>query len=72
MALRMIEIITPTGSVEQLTTLLQEENAQRVHPRTWWKEKKARKATQRAITLWVVFLVVLIVVILRLWEAAGP
>jgi uncharacterized membrane protein len=46
--------------------------AQRVRPRTWWEEKKARKATQRAITLWVVFLVVLIVVILRLWETVGP
>jgi uncharacterized membrane protein len=42
--------------------------AQRIRPRTWWEEKKARKATRRAITLWVVILLVLIVVILRLWE----
>jgi uncharacterized hydrophobic protein (TIGR00341 family) len=46
--------------------------AQRVRPRNWWEEKKAKKATQRAITLWVVFLLVLIVVILRLWETVGP
>jgi uncharacterized hydrophobic protein (TIGR00341 family) len=42
--------------------------AQRVRPRTWWEEKKAKKATRTAITLWILILGVLIVVILRLWE----
>jgi len=42
--------------------------AQRVRPRTWWEDKKAKKATRRAITLWLVILLVLIVAILRLWE----
>ena len=42
--------------------------ALRVRPRTWWDEKKAKKATRRAIPLWLVILLLLIVVILRLWE----
>jgi uncharacterized hydrophobic protein (TIGR00341 family) len=45
--------------------------AQRVRPRTWWEEEKAKKATKRAVALWVLFLCVLIVVILRLWEIVG-
>jgi uncharacterized hydrophobic protein (TIGR00341 family) len=40
---------------------------QRVRPRTWWEEKKARKATQRAVFLWVVVLAILLLVILRGW-----
>jgi uncharacterized hydrophobic protein (TIGR00341 family) len=42
--------------------------AQRVRPRTWWEEKKAKKATRRAIALWLFILAVLFAVILRLWE----
>jgi len=42
--------------------------ARRVRPRTWWEEKKAKKATRTALGLWLFILVVLIVVILRLWE----
>jgi uncharacterized hydrophobic protein (TIGR00341 family) len=40
--------------------------ARRVRPRTWWEEKSARKATRRAIALWVFILALVIVVILRL------
>jgi uncharacterized hydrophobic protein (TIGR00341 family) len=42
--------------------------AQRVRPRTWWEERKARRATRRAITLWLSILVVLVAVILIFWE----
>jgi len=42
--------------------------AQRVRPRTWWEEKSAKKATRRAITLWMFILLLLFAVILRLWE----
>jgi uncharacterized hydrophobic protein (TIGR00341 family) len=45
--------------------------AQRVRPRMWWEEKTARKATRRAIILWLLVLAVLLVVILRLWEIVG-
>jgi len=42
--------------------------AQRVRPRTWWEEKKAKKATRRAITLWMFILLLLFAVIFRVWE----
>jgi uncharacterized hydrophobic protein (TIGR00341 family) len=42
--------------------------AQRIRPRTWWEERKARRATRRAIGLWLAILVVLVVVILQFWQ----
>ena len=42
--------------------------AQRVRPRTWWEERKARRATRQAIALWLSILVVLAIVILIFWE----
>ncbi len=42
--------------------------AQRVRPRTWWEERKARRATRQAIGLWLSILVVLVIVILIFWE----
>ncbi len=38
--------------------------AQGVRPRSWWEEKRAKKATRRAILVWVVLLAILI---LMLW-----
>lgn len=40
---------------------------QRVRPRTWWEDKKAKKATRRAVFLWVVVLAILLLVILKGW-----
>ncbi|MEJ2721878.1 MAG: TIGR00341 family protein [bacterium] len=41
--------------------------AQRVRPRTWWEEKKAKRATRRAVLIWLCILIVLLLVILRGW-----
>lgn len=46
--------------------------AQRVRPRTWWEEEKARKAAGVVITLWVVTLLVLVFVILLSLDTAIP
>lgn len=37
---------------------------QGISPRTWWEAKKAKKATHKAIVLWSVILIVLVIVIL--------
>jgi uncharacterized hydrophobic protein (TIGR00341 family) len=37
---------------------------QRITPRTWWEANKAKKATRKAIVLWSIILIVLVVVIL--------
>jgi uncharacterized hydrophobic protein (TIGR00341 family) len=34
---------------------------QKVRPRTWWEEDRARRATRRAVATWIIMLVVLIV-----------
>lgn len=40
---------------------------QGIRPRKWWEEKKAKKATRTAISIWVVLLLVFIFVILYWW-----
>jgi uncharacterized membrane protein len=40
--------------------------AQRVRPRTWWEEEKAKKATRVALATWITLLAALVGVIL-LW-----
>jgi len=37
---------------------------QRVRPRTWWEADRARKATRRAVTTWIVMLAVLLALML--------
>jgi uncharacterized hydrophobic protein (TIGR00341 family) len=40
---------------------------QRIRPRTWWEEDRARKATRIAFGLWAVILVVLIAIMFFAW-----
>ena len=41
--------------------------AQRVRPRTWWEEKRAKRATKIAVALWLVVLAVLATAIGLIW-----
>jgi uncharacterized hydrophobic protein (TIGR00341 family) len=42
--------------------------AQGVRPRTFWAEEKAKRATRRAIALWIAMLAVLLFLIMVLWS----
>lgn len=41
--------------------------AQRVRPRTWWEEARAKKASRLAVIIWISLLVVLFIIIFSLW-----
>ena len=42
--------------------------AQRIRPRGWWEEKRARKAVRLAIAFWLAVIVVLIALIVFFWH----
>jgi hypothetical protein len=45
--------------------------AQRVRPRTWWEEEKAKRASRIALAIWIGLLAIL-VAILALAELPAP
>lgn len=46
--------------------------AQRVRPRTWWEEEKARRATRVAIAMWAATLLVLAAAVFLSLDLTGP